>query len=97
VRWCLQVADIDLKSVGPVGNGKVICLSVYGGPDVDFGTGKGKVRGGGDDDGDDHDEEEEEEEEGVGVVTGSECVPGGGGVVVVVVVRMGSLGFGLCF
>jgi hypothetical protein len=34
-----EVADIDLKKVGPVGNGTVICASIYGGDDVDFGDG----------------------------------------------------------
>jgi DNA polymerase I-like protein with 3'-5' exonuclease and polymerase domains len=39
-----EVADIDLKTVGPVGNGKVVCASVYGGPEVDFGKyGKDKI------------------------------------------------------
>lgn len=36
-----EVADIDLKVQGPIGNGKVICASVFGGPDVDFGDGPG--------------------------------------------------------
>ena len=31
-----EVADIDLKNVGPVGNGRVICFSIFGGPDVHF-------------------------------------------------------------
>jgi hypothetical protein len=35
-----EVADIDVKKVGPVGNGRVICASIYGGDDVDFGGGK---------------------------------------------------------
>jgi hypothetical protein len=34
-----EVADIDVKAVGPVGNGKVTCLSLYSGPDVDYGNG----------------------------------------------------------
>ena len=38
-----EVADIDLKEVGPVGNGRVTCVSIYSGPDIDFGTGKGKT------------------------------------------------------
>jgi len=38
-----EVANIDLKQVGPVGNGDVICVSIYSGPDVDFGEGKGKT------------------------------------------------------
>ena len=31
-----EVMNIDVKSQGPVGNGKVTCVSIYGGPDVDF-------------------------------------------------------------
>jgi hypothetical protein len=44
VPWACdtEVADIDLKEQGPVGNGKVTCVSIYGGPTVDFGTGDGK-------------------------------------------------------
>lgn len=38
-----EVADIDVSSVSPVGNGKVTCISIYGGPDVDFGRGSGGV------------------------------------------------------
>lgn len=38
-----EVSHIDLKVEGPVGNGRVICLSMYGGPDVDVGHGKGKA------------------------------------------------------
>ncbi len=38
-----EVADIDVKKVGPIGNGRVICLSVYAGPSVDLGGGPGKV------------------------------------------------------
>jgi len=34
-----EVADIDLKMQGPVGNGRVICVSIYGGPDVNFSDG----------------------------------------------------------
>ena len=34
-----EVMDIDLKNVGPVGNGYVTCLSVYSGPDFDYGLG----------------------------------------------------------
>jgi hypothetical protein len=32
-----EVMDIDLSTVGPVGNGYVTCLSVYSGPDFDYG------------------------------------------------------------
>jgi len=38
-----EVSDIDLKTVGPVGNGKVICFSVFGGPSVDLGDGPGTI------------------------------------------------------
>lgn len=38
-----EVMDIDLKSVGPVGNGYVTCLSVYSGPDFDYGDGPGTI------------------------------------------------------
>lgn len=31
--------DIDLGTESPVGHGKVICASIYSGPDVDFGNG----------------------------------------------------------
>ena len=45
VHWACdtEVADIDLSSVGPVGNGKVTCVSIYGGPTIDFGDGPGSV------------------------------------------------------
>jgi len=36
-----EVMDIDLKQVGPVGNGYVTCASVYSGPDFDYGLGDG--------------------------------------------------------
>ena len=36
-----EVCDIDLQRVGPVGNGKVTCASIFSGPDVDFGNGAG--------------------------------------------------------
>jgi hypothetical protein len=38
-----EVVDIDLDEQGPVGNGRVICASLYAGPDVDVGYGKGKI------------------------------------------------------
>jgi DNA polymerase-1 len=34
-----EVANIDVTTQSPVGNGNVICATVYSGPDVDFGTG----------------------------------------------------------
>ncbi|KAG7362751.1 DNA polymerase I [Nitzschia inconspicua] len=36
-----EVMDIDLKEVGPVGNGYVTCVSIYSGPDFDYGLGQG--------------------------------------------------------
>jgi DNA polymerase-1 len=36
-----EVMDIELKNVGPVGNGYVTCLSLYSGPDFDYGLGDG--------------------------------------------------------
>ena len=38
-----EVADIDVKEVGPVGNGRVVCVSIFGGPDVDLGEGSNKA------------------------------------------------------
>jgi hypothetical protein len=38
-----EVMDIDLSLVGPVGNGRVTCVSIFGGPDVDFGDGPGTL------------------------------------------------------
>lgn len=35
-----EVMDIDLKNVGPVGNGYVTCLSMFSGPDFDYGLGE---------------------------------------------------------
>lgn len=36
-----EVMEIDLKKVGPVGNGYVTCLSMYSGYDFDYGDGPG--------------------------------------------------------
>ncbi|KAH7427135.1 hypothetical protein KP509_10G031600 [Ceratopteris richardii] len=35
-----EVADIDVKKESPVGHGRVICFSIYCGPNTDFGNGK---------------------------------------------------------
>lgn len=35
----VESSDIDLGEQSPYGNGRVICLSLYAGPDVDFGNG----------------------------------------------------------
>lgn len=34
-----ETIDINVKKQGPVGNGQVICASIYVGPDIDFGNG----------------------------------------------------------
>ncbi|KAF2078634.1 hypothetical protein CYY_000005 [Polysphondylium violaceum] len=34
-----EVVDLDLKKESPIGHGKVICFSIYCGPDIDFGNG----------------------------------------------------------
>lgn len=38
-----EVDELDVKSQSPVGNGRVICASVYGGESVNFGGGNGGV------------------------------------------------------
>ena len=35
-----EVADIEIRK-SPIGQGRVICVSVYSGPDVDYGRGPG--------------------------------------------------------
>jgi len=37
--WDTEVVDVDLTAQSPVGNGRVICASVYAGPSVDWGNG----------------------------------------------------------
>jgi len=39
----MQVINIDVKNQSPVGNGHVICATIYCGPDVDFGSGMAGV------------------------------------------------------
>ncbi|BFI30949.1 DNA polymerase I [Marchantia polymorpha subsp. ruderalis] len=38
-----EVADIDIKKESPVGHGRMICFSVYCGPEADFGDGKSRL------------------------------------------------------
>lgn len=38
-----EVADIDVKTQGPVGNGKVVCVSIYGGPHIQWKDGPNKA------------------------------------------------------
>ena len=37
--WDTETIAIDAKEESPVGNGKVLCASVFIGPDIDFGSG----------------------------------------------------------
>lgn len=37
--WDTETIHIDAKEQSPVGNGKIICASVFVGPDIDFGNG----------------------------------------------------------
>jgi len=39
VAWDTEVADIDVKTQSPVGNGRVICATAFAGDHVDFGNG----------------------------------------------------------
>ena len=34
----VQVSDIDVTKESPCGHGRVICFSIYGGPDIHFGA-----------------------------------------------------------
>lgn len=34
-----QVADIDVTKETPVSHGKIVCFSIYCGPEMDFGNG----------------------------------------------------------
>ena len=37
--WDTETINIDAKEQSPVGNGNIICASVFVGPDIDFGSG----------------------------------------------------------
>eukprot|EP00340_Litonotus_pictus_P003463 CAMPEP_0170530546 /NCGR_PEP_ID=MMETSP0209-20121228/49245_1 /TAXON_ID=665100 ORGANISM="Litonotus pictus, Strain P1" /NCGR_SAMPLE_ID=MMETSP0209 /ASSEMBLY_ACC=CAM_ASM_000301 /LENGTH=76 /DNA_ID=CAMNT_0010823819 /DNA_START=56 /DNA_END=282 /DNA_ORIENTATION=+ len=37
--WDTETTGINPKEESPVGNGKIICLSCFIGPDIDFGNG----------------------------------------------------------
>jgi hypothetical protein len=39
--WDTEVAAIDVTNQSPVGHGRVICASMYSGPNVDYGSGPG--------------------------------------------------------
>lgn len=40
--WDTETIDLDAKAESPVGRGKIICASVFCGPDIDFGSGPSK-------------------------------------------------------
>jgi len=37
--WDTETVDIEVKEESVVGNGNILCLSVFIGPDIDFGKG----------------------------------------------------------
>lgn len=37
--WDTETINIDAKEESPVGHGKIICATVFAGPDIDFGNG----------------------------------------------------------
>jgi len=37
--WDTETIDINPKEQSPVGHGKIICMSCFVGPDIDFGNG----------------------------------------------------------
>lgn len=37
--WDTETIDINPKEVSPVGHGKILCMSCFVGPDIDFGNG----------------------------------------------------------
>lgn len=37
--WDTETIGIEVKEQSPVGNGKIICMSCFAGPDLDFGNG----------------------------------------------------------
>lgn len=41
--WDTETVEIDPKEQSPVGNGKIVCLSCFAGPDIDFGNGPSKL------------------------------------------------------
>jgi hypothetical protein len=40
--WDTETCGVDPKEQSPVGNGKIICMSCFAGPDLDFGNGPSK-------------------------------------------------------
>lgn len=42
--WDTETIDLDAKMESPVGRGKIVCASVFCGPDIDFGNGPSKKK-----------------------------------------------------
>ena len=40
--WDTETVDLEVKTESPVGRGKIICASVFCGPDINFGNGPSK-------------------------------------------------------
>ena len=41
--WDTETYDFDIKKVGPIGRGKVLCATAFCGPEIDFGNGPSKL------------------------------------------------------
>lgn len=41
--WDTETVEIDPKEKSPVGHGRIVCLSCFAGPDIDFGNGPSKI------------------------------------------------------
>lgn len=41
--WDTETIDVDPKTQSPVSHGKILCMSCFVGPDVDFGNGPSKI------------------------------------------------------
>lgn len=39
MAWDTETIDLDVKNEQVIGNGRIICASAFGGPDIDFGNG----------------------------------------------------------
>ncbi len=39
VAWDTETIDLDIKRESPIGAGRVLCLSAFAGPEIDFGSG----------------------------------------------------------
>ena len=39
MAWDTETINLEVKETSPVGNGDIICASLFAGPDIDFGNG----------------------------------------------------------